>query len=212
MNSFCFIHLAFSVVVLCVASARKPCSAFTVTTVVPTVTSMLARTRLHSNPTNDELQEDAFENVAAAVFVPGFLTGAEDFEPICRALTERGIPTVAVPMPNWHWLPCLGGRSARPILERIDFAVKHLVANLETTDNPIRSSTTNAVLNIPRYDYSLWDCFQDFRKNPGGVLQAGGASSVEEYPVVEPRGFFPQPQGLRQNDAPKKKIALVGHR
>jgi len=165
--------------------------------------------------------EGPFENVAAAVIVPGFLTGADEFEPLCKALTERGIPTVAVPMPNWHWLPCLGGRSARPILERIDFAVKHIVANYENTDNPIIAS--NAVLNIPEYRYSVWDCWQDFRNNPGGALKAGGSSEVDEYPVVEPKGYFPSPESFRKGTnnkngtsdsktkQPKKKIALIGH-
>ena len=208
---------------LCVARFWEPCLAFT--TFAPT--SMLDRTRnfnvrgistqIKATTDGEEDNEDddtIFENVAAAVFVPGFLTGADEFEPLCDALTAKGIPTVAVPMPNWHWLPCLGGRSARPILERIDFTVRHLVANLETTDNGILSDKNNAILNIPRYDYSLLDCWKDFRENPGGVLKAGGAASVEEYPAVEPKGYFPQPNGLRANnsDAPKKKIALIGHR
>lgn len=157
--------------------------------------------------------DDVFENVAAAVVVPGFLTGADEFDELCERLTAKGIPTVAVPMPNWHWLPCLGGRSARPILERIDFTVQHLVANLETQENAILADKNNAILNIPKYQYSLWDCYQDFRHNPGGALAVGGSSKVDDYPVVEPRGFFPPPKHFRQGgDAPKKKIALIGHR
>jgi len=171
----------------------------------------MGRSSTQMQSASGEIDGD-FEHVAAAVFVPGFLTGADEFEPICKALTEKGIPTVAVPMPNWHWLPSLGGRSARPILERIDFTVKHLVANLETTDNPILSDVNNAVLNIPKYDYSIFDCWKDFRETPGGALKVGGASSVDEYPVVEPRGYFPLPENLRaSNNAPKKKIALIGH-
>mmetsp|Transcript_29979 Transcript_29979/g.64203 ORF Transcript_29979/g.64203 Transcript_29979/m.64203 type:complete len:425 (-) Transcript_29979:2323-3597(-) len=161
----------------------------------------------------DSSFEDRFENVAAAVIVPGFLTGADDFEPMCRTLTEKGIPTVAVPMPNWHWLPCLGGRSARPILERIDFTVRHLVANLEDEDRPIVAD--NAIYNIPSYRYSLWDCWKDFRNNPGGALEVGGSSRVEDYPVVEPRGDFPLPKEKATPDpsssSSPKKIALIGH-
>jgi hypothetical protein len=67
-------------------------------------------------------------NLKVAVLVPGFLTGADDFKGMVAKLNARGIPTVAVPMPNWHWLPCLGGRSVRPILERIDFTVQHVLA------------------------------------------------------------------------------------
>lgn len=162
---------------------------------------------------SEEEGEGPFENVAAAVIVPGFLTGADEFEPLCKALTERGIPTVAVPMPNWHWLPCLGGRSARPILERIDHTVKHIVANYENTENPIIAS--NAILNIPEYKYSVFDCWMDFQNTPGGALKVGGSSKVDDYPVVEPRGDFASPEGFRTGNGskkqPKKKIALIGH-
>jgi hypothetical protein len=135
-------------------------------------------------------------DIQAAVFVPGFLTGADEFQPLCRALTERGIPTVAVPMPNWHWLPCLGGRGSRPILERIDFTVKHLIAN------------DGDVSKVPDYEYSLKDLWIDFKTNPGGVLEAGGASRVDDYPVVEPQGNFPLPDPQLLEG---KRIALIGH-
>lgn len=147
--------------------------------------------------------DDMFENVAAAVLVPGFLTGADEFEPLCAALTAKGIPTVAVPMPNWHWLPSLGGRSVRPILERIDFTVKHLVANLENTDNAILSNKYFAVSNIPKYKYSVGDCYEDFHNNIG---------TVDECPLDEPKGIFFEPENLRtDSNKPKKKIALIGH-
>jgi hypothetical protein len=140
-------------------------------------------------------QDDNNDLLCAAVLVPGFLTGAAEFQPLCQTLTQRGLPTVAVPMPNWHWLPCLGGRSARPILERIDFTVKHLIAN------------HGDVTKIPKFEYSLWDTWIDFRKNPGGIFQVGGSSKVEDYPTVEPRGKFPEPESI-----PNKKVALIGHR
>jgi hypothetical protein len=153
------------------------------------LTSKRFSTKLLATKTDEE------ELLCAAVLVPGFLTGAKEFESVCRTLTERGIPTVAVPMPNWHWLPCLGGRSARPILELIDFTVKHLIAN------------DGDVTKIPKYEYSLMDTWIDFRTNPGGILQVGGSSQVDKYPVVEPRGTFPEPQSI-----PNKKVALIGHR
>ena len=139
---------------------------------------------------------NGFQKIDAAVLVPGFLTGAEEFQPLCRTLTERGLPTVAVPMPNWHWLPCLGGRSARPILERIDFTVQHLIAN------------DGDITKIPRYQYSLKDAWMDFTKNPGGILQVGGSAKVDEYPVYHPAGEFPLPDS---NMIEGKKIALIGH-
>jgi hypothetical protein len=139
--------------------------------------------------------EDSDDRICAAVLVPGFLTGAADFESMCRALTEKGLPTVCIGMPNWHWLPCLGGRSARPILERIDFTVKHLIAN----DGDIST--------IPPYEYNILDTWRDFQNNPGGVMEVGGSSRVEDYPIVEPQGHFVLPETI-----PKKKVALIGHR
>jgi hypothetical protein len=99
-------------------------------------------------------------------------------------------------MPNWHWLPCLGGRSARPILERIDFTVQHLIAN------------DGDITKVPKYDYSFADAWVDFQKTPGGILQVGGSLRIDEYPVVEPRGNFPLPS---QEDLGKGKVALIGH-
>ena len=55
----------------------------------------------------------------AAVIVPGFLNDKNDFMPLARTLSARGIRTAVVPMPIWHWLPVIGGRSVRPVLDRI---------------------------------------------------------------------------------------------
>jgi pimeloyl-ACP methyl ester carboxylesterase len=139
-----------------------------------------------------EQQRQVLPNIKAAVIVPGFLTGASDFQSLAQALTDRGIPTVAVPMPNWHWLPCLGGRSMRPVLERLDFVVRH-----------VASGNIN---NIPSMDYNMAHLWHDFEHNPGGILKVGGSWEVEDYPVVEPAGTFPAPA-----NPPIGKIALIGH-
>ena len=139
-------------------------------------------------------------NIRAAVIVPGFLTGKDEFRPLAKSLTRMGIPSVVVPFPNWHWLPCLGGRSMRPVLERIDFAVRHLAAaagDLEGQADPQRL--------LPDFDYNLLDLYQDFRNNPGGVLEVGGTAVVEEYPLWVPKGRFPKAP------APQGKVALIGH-
>lgn len=133
--------------------------------------------------------QSSLPNLKAAVLVPGFLTGANEFEDMRESLNMRGIPTVTVPMPAWHWIPCLGGRSVRPILERIDYTVKHVAAGEE----------------VPDIQYSICDCWADFRSTPGGVLRAGGTDKPDDYPIVEPRGKFPEA------GAAKGKIALIGH-
>lgn len=126
----------------------------------------------------------------AAVIIPGFLTGDGDFRGLADALTARGLPTTVVPMPRWHWIPCLGGRSMRPILERIDCAVRHVAAG---------------AARPPPYKYSVFDCWGDFWDNPGGVAEVGGSSDVDGYPNVTPRGTFPEAgEAVR-------RVAVIGH-
>jgi hypothetical protein len=151
---------------------------------------------LISSSTTSSNNDKTIQKLDAAVLVPGFLTGADEFKPMCEELTRQGLPTIAVPMPNWHWIPCLGGRSARPILERIDFTVKHVIAN------------DGDITKIPNYSYTLQDLWTDFKTNPGGIFQVGGSSRVDEYAVVQPQGTFPLPN---EQLLEGKKVALIGH-
>lgn len=187
-------------------------------------------TKLNATPSHRGGSIPSLPNIRAAVIVPGFLTGKDEFLPLAKALTAKGIPSVVVPMPNWHWLPCLGGRSMRPMLERIDHTVRHMSAvagdlsefNKVTFDSLDKDKFTekdgiivptdlgaltkdNPQLLIPDFDYNIIDLYQDFRNNPGGVLQVGGSAEVEDYPLWDPKGKFkeaPEPMG---------KIALIGH-
>jgi hypothetical protein len=135
--------------------------------------------------------------VHAAVIVPGFLTGQADFFALAKTLTNKGIPTVVVPMPVWHWIPCIGGRSVRPILERIDYTVKHVSAAVSSDGDIV----------VPPFQYTFCDLVMDFMDNPGGVYKVGGSDEVDEYPNnVSPRGTFPPPA-----NQPEAKIALIGH-
>ena len=69
-----------------------------------------------------------------------------------------------------------GGRSVRPILERIDFAV-------DAASDP-------TIKEMPWPSYSPLDLLMDFKDTPGGVLAAGGTSDPEAFPPVEARGGF----------------------
>eukprot|EP00581_Thalassiosira_minuscula_P018585 CAMPEP_0183733436 /NCGR_PEP_ID=MMETSP0737-20130205/41197_1 /TAXON_ID=385413 /ORGANISM="Thalassiosira miniscula, Strain CCMP1093" /LENGTH=382 /DNA_ID=CAMNT_0025966689 /DNA_START=34 /DNA_END=1185 /DNA_ORIENTATION=+ len=156
-------------------------------------------------------------DVRAAVIVPGFLTGKSDFQAMAKSLNNMGIPTVVVPMPHWHWLPCLGGRSIRPMLERIDFTVRHLASvagdlkdfekvAIESLDKSLEDSMMDAGLQssddpqllIPDFSYTLKDCYEDCLNNPG-------ADEVDSCPLEIPRGSF------SEASKPMGKIALIGH-
>ena len=128
----------------------------------------------------------------AAVIVPGFLSSSNDFAPMAAALTSRGIPATVVPFPLWAWIPCLGGRSMRPVLERVEHAVRHVASNPE---NP----------SVPAVGYGLTDLWEDFWRNPGGVREVGGSAEPDEYPEYAPRGQFPPAP------SPRGRVILIGH-
>ena len=145
---------------------------------------------------NDENEQELLPPVNAAVIVPGFMMGAAEFQPLADALTARGIPSVVVPFPSWHWLPVLGGRSVRPLLERVECTVRHLAA------------AEGDISKVPMdlfESYSANDCWEDFQTTPGGALKVGGTSNPVEYPVVTPKGSFPAAGG------PKSRVILIGH-
>ena len=131
----------------------------------------------------------------AAVVVPGFLEGAAEFVGVAEALRKRGIPATVAPIHRWHWIPCLGGRSVRPILARIDHACAY--------------ATTAEELDVvaPFPEYTAADLVSDFVNNPGGVLKAGGSADPDEFPYVEPRGSF----GAFNGRELRRGCSIVGH-
>jgi hypothetical protein len=174
-----------------------------------------ARRYTSARPSSSQQQNQVNEfssslpNIRAAVIVPGFLTGQQEFTKLQQLLTYKyNIPTVVVPMPNWHWLPCLGGRSMRPMLERIDFAVQHMtsVAGNLTNDNNNGTQVVDPQLLIPNFSYNIFDLIQDFMYNPGGKLEVGGSAEVDNYPIYIPKGTFPRPSSPSLG-----KVALIGH-
>ncbi len=62
------------------------------------------------------------------VILPGYLARATDYQHLEKALNERGIPTVTVPLRKRDWLPTLGGRSVTPIIRQIDRTVKKMLS------------------------------------------------------------------------------------
>lgn len=58
--------------------------------------------------------------------LPGYLRDCSEYAPLVAHLRARGYDAWAAPIRWYHWTPTVGGRSMRPILDRIHFAVKHL--------------------------------------------------------------------------------------
>ena len=129
----------------------------------------------------------------AVVVVPGFLYGSEDFVGLAEALRRRGVDATVAPIAWWHWIPCLGGRSVRPILERIQCAVDYA------------SSADVVAVEAPAPAYSPLDLWRDFRQTPGGVMAVGGSADPDEFPDVAPCG------GFGDAPPPRRACAIVGH-
>lgn len=151
------------------------------------------------------------------IIVPGFLFGASKYEPLRKSLTEAGLDAVIAPIETWHWIPTLGGRSVRPILERIDWTVDWAMSS------PEQPSDT-----MPWPAYSTADFLADFRNNPGGPFAVGGSTEPEDFPIdVAPRGTFWMdktkkhrpfsssvslpPNTASNKEGQNRQVALIGH-
>ncbi|MEC4804244.1 MAG: lipase [Jaaginema sp. PMC 1079.18] len=58
-----------------------------------------------------------------SVILPGYFARGTEYHLLEKALNERGIPTVTVPIRKRDWIPTLGGRSIVPILRQIERTV-----------------------------------------------------------------------------------------
>jgi hypothetical protein len=65
--------------------------------------------------------------------VPAFYLDASVFRPLVEELRSRGY-NAALPPVRWtDWVPTLGGRSVRPVLDRVDHALTQLIEGYEVT-------------------------------------------------------------------------------
>ncbi|MBD1909713.1 MULTISPECIES: lipase [unclassified Leptolyngbya] len=60
------------------------------------------------------------------VILPGYLASALPYREMETALEDCGISVATVPLRRRDWLPTLGGRSVRPILEQLDTTVRQI--------------------------------------------------------------------------------------
>lgn len=62
------------------------------------------------------------------IILPGYLAGALPYREMEDGLRGLGIPTATVPLTRGDWFPTLGGRSMRPILEKLHETVQQVMA------------------------------------------------------------------------------------
>lgn len=62
------------------------------------------------------------------VIIPGYLAGAEPYQPLEKTLAQHGVRAFTVPLTRWSWVPTVGGRSIQPILAAIAATVAQVKA------------------------------------------------------------------------------------
>ena len=67
------------------------------------------------------------------VIVPGYLENAIAYRRLEQSLQELDFPTVTVPLRRRDWLPTIGGRSVTPIVQQLDFTIKHTLQQHNAT-------------------------------------------------------------------------------
>ena len=103
--------------------------------------------------------------------VPGYLMGAEEFVPLVEQLRQRGFDA-ALPAIRWYnWLPTLGGRSLRPILDRIDYAARSL-------SNGARVCSENGYEIPPPSKETLFDLLKELQNARNGAQTRQESSEV----------------------------------
>lgn len=66
--------------------------------------------------------------------VPAFYLDAQAFKPLVQELRSRGFNAALPPIRWTDWVPTLGGRSVRPILDRMDYALTQLLEGYQVSE------------------------------------------------------------------------------
>lgn len=88
------------------------------------------------------------------MIVPGFLNDRTDYTALVQDLRARGYYAAVAPIRWYNWLPCVGGRSVRPILDRIEHTVNWMLV-AQQTGEPLPADPAEPLGSLP-YDLNDW--------------------------------------------------------
>lgn len=146
---------------------------------------------------SNDLQDLAF------IVVPGWLSDSSQYEPMASYMRTKGLTTLIVPLKWYNWIPSLGGRSVRPILDRIDATIA-LVLNQNSVQPSIEGGqsvelTDSGDENPGEFSnhYTFWDFAKEFLNPRNGAQE-------QLYPL----------RMVKEASFPKKtpkKVILIAH-
>ncbi|CAG9467541.1 unnamed protein product [Pedinophyceae sp. YPF-701] len=137
----------------------------------------------------------AIGNGEPVLIAPGFLFDASQFEQLASDLRARGFLACVAPIRWYHWLPTVGGRSMRPILDRLDASIDLL--RKAHSDGATLADTPLTLEGLP--EYSPGDFAREMRNASLGARHAGRFLADTETPRLAP----PASDAVR--------VALVAH-
>lgn len=127
------------------------------------------------------------------LIAPAFYTDVSAFRPLAAELRARGYDAALAPIRWYHWTPTLGGRSQRPILDRLDWALEDLCrapssgsSGGATQRAPAAAAAPMAVvdphtLELPsRAPYGFWEFLQEMRDPSLGARPLRPASPLPD--------------------------------
>lgn len=121
------------------------------------------------------------------LIAPAFYVDAAPFRPLAAELRRRGYDAALAPIRWYHWVPTLGGRSQRPILDRLDWALEDLTNGGEdNSPAPVDPVT----LELPprrgegrQRSYSLLDFVLEMRDPSQGARPLHPAATPPASPL-----------------------------
>jgi hypothetical protein len=100
------------------------------------------------------LVANAATSKGKVMVMPAYYTDASEFKGFVKKLRGMGYDAALPPIRWYNWIPTLGGRSVRPILDRMDYAITQFLDGAQVGHSlthllaPSRHAGRNRTLSI----------------------------------------------------------------
>ncbi|KAH7434509.1 hypothetical protein KP509_06G020700 [Ceratopteris richardii] len=120
------------------------------------------------------------------VIVPGWFSGCSQYYAMASYLRSKGLTALTVPLKWFNWIPSLGGRSVRPILDRISATIARALNDEDAVDE-----------SADDLEYTLIDFMKEF------INPKNGAQPPKDLLAVR--------NEVHLSNVSSRKVILVAH-
>lgn len=179
---------------VCNATSRLPCAL-----VMPKQKRALRVGLAARASSNDQQQNENKDKrpdkMGTLVIVPGWLSDSSQYHAMASYLRSKGFTTLIAPLKWYNWIPSLGGRSVRPILDRIDATIACAMNRNEEDESS--SDYEQSQYGENAFQYTFSDFLKEFVNPKNGAL-----------PHLYP---FKMGKEVTSSDKSPSKVILVAH-